>query len=189
MKTIGLCTHFTANDEWAFDYAFKLARQRQLTLNICHWLESPYTLRRDLVYPEFAGQGEVVPVTPQILNQMEMQLRQYYQPKLADFTDAAFKLCEGSYQVELVRCFRQHLLDLVVMGYQPPQAETPSSEQPMTRFAQNLPHPVVIVGADGPNTFLLNAAAYALRARLDLPKDSWQLLDDTHVSWRVLQSA
>ncbi len=52
------------------------------------------------------------PITPKLLTQLELELRQTYEPKLGDFTDVAFKLCEGMYQVELTRCFRQNLLDL-----------------------------------------------------------------------------
>ena len=49
MQNIGLCTHFTETDEWAFEYALELARTRHCHLNICHWLESPYQLRRDML--------------------------------------------------------------------------------------------------------------------------------------------
>ena len=186
MKTVGLCTHFTKSDGWAFDYAFQLVQRRQLQLNICHWLASPYTVRRDMVYTDLFNRQEAAPVSPQILNKLELQLREYYEPKLGDFTDVAFKLCEGLYQVELVRCFRQHLLDLVVMGYQVPGADTTSAEQPLTRFIQNLPYPIVLV--DGPNSFLLNATAHALLDQLELPADSWQVLDEVGVSWRTVQA-
>jgi hypothetical protein len=189
MKTVGLCTHFTDSDEWAFNYAFQLAQRRQLRLNICHWLASPYTIRRDMVYTDLFDRRETVPVTPEILTKLELQLREYYEPKLADFTDVAFKLCEGFYQVELIRCFRQHLLDLVVMGYPPAEAHVSSGEQSLIKFAQNLAYPLIIVGGDGPDSFLLNAKAYALLDQLELPAGNWQVLDDTHVSWQVLQSA
>jgi hypothetical protein len=179
MKTIGLCTHFAESDEWAFNYAFKLARHRQLQLNICHWLASPYIIRRDMVYSDLFKRQDVIPVTPKILAKLELQLREYYEPKLGDFAGVAFKLCEGMYQVELIRCFRQHFLDVVVMGYQSPEANTSSAEQPLTQFAQGLPCPIIIVGVDGPDTFLLNAKAYTLLDQLDLPAGSWQVLADT----------
>ena len=189
MKTVGLCTHFTHTDEWAFEYAFKLARSRGLQLNICHWLESPYQIRRDIVFDDLFDPHETVSISPQLLTKFDLQLRQYYEPKLGDFTDVGFKLCEGAYQVELIRCFRQHFLDLVVIGYQEPNPEASSSEQPLELFALNLPYPIVIVGADGPDSFLLNAKAFELRQQLALPEGSWQVLEDAHVSWRTLQSA
>lgn len=186
MKTIGLCTHFTESDEWAFNYAFRLAQRRQLQLNICHWLASPYTVRRDMVYTDLFNHQEAAPVSPQILNKLELQLREYYEPKLGDFTDVAFKLCEGLYQVEMVRCFRQHLLDLVVIGYQAQDADITSAEQPLTSFVQSLAYPIVLV--DGPNSFLLNAKAHTLLDQLELPAGSWHVLDEASVSWRIVQS-
>ena len=95
MKTVGLCTHFTETDEWAFEYALNLARARRLQLNICHWLRSPYKIRRDIVYDDLFTHQRTVSITPELLNQFELRLREYYEPKLGDFSDVAFKLCEG----------------------------------------------------------------------------------------------
>jgi hypothetical protein len=70
MRTVGLCTHFTETDEWAFDYALELVRTKQLQLNICHWLESPYQVRRDQIYNDLFNHQNVVSVTPELLNKM-----------------------------------------------------------------------------------------------------------------------
>jgi hypothetical protein len=175
MKTVGLCTHFTQADEWAFEYAFRLVRSRGLQLQICHWLGSPYRIRRDIVYNHdlFEPSG-TQPVTPELLTRLELRLRELYEPKLGDFTDVAFKLCEGAYQVELIRCFRRHLLDLVVMGYQLP-AEG-AGDRPVEEFAASLAYPLVIVGLDGPESFLINAAAAEMLDQLELPEGSWKVL-------------
>jgi len=177
MKTVGLCTHFSQTDEWAFDFAFKLAKTLGNQLNICHWLISPYTIRRDIVYDDLFGTTETVSVTPKLLNRLELQLREYYEPKLGDFTDVAFKLCEGAYQVELVRCFRQNLLDLVVMGYQLPLQEAPAEERSLEDFAASIDYPIVIVGLDGPESFLLNKKAFEILDLLDLPEGSWKVIE------------
>ncbi len=176
MKTIGLCTHFSQTDEWAFDYAFKLAQTPGTQLNICHWLESPYTIRRDVVYDDLFQPTETVTVTPELLNRLELQLREYYEPKLGDFTDVAFKLCEGAYQVELIRCFRKNLLDLVVMGYQLPLEEVSAEERSLQDFAASIDYPIVIVGLDGPESFLLNKKAFEILDQLDLPEGSCKLI-------------
>lgn len=186
MQNIGLCTHFTETDEWAFEYALELARSHPCHLNICHWLESPYQIRRDIVFDDLFEPHETVAVTPQLLTKFDLQLRQYYDPKLGDFTDVGFKLCEGAYQVELLRCFRQHLLDLVVMGYQAPDPVNSPAEQPLELFAANLDYPLLIVGIDGPQSFMLNAKALGLLDQLSLPAGSWQVLEDARVSYRVL---
>ncbi|MGD8403268.1 MAG: hypothetical protein PVJ21_06385 [Anaerolineales bacterium] len=176
MKTIGLCTHFSQTDEWAFDFALALVRRQGWKLTICHWLNSPYSLRRDMVYPSLQEDGEPQPITPSLLTKLELELRQYFEPKLGDFTDVAFKLCEGMYQVELTRCFRQNLLDLVVLGY-PPEDLTTSAEQPLEDFAAQLFHPLVIVGPDAQKQFMLNQAAQSWLAGLQLPEGSWKLIE------------
>ena len=177
MKKIGLCTHFSQTDEWAFQFALELVRKHGWQLTICHWLNSPYSLRRDMVYPTLQADGEPQAITPKLLTQLELELRQHFEPKLGDFTDVAFKLCEGMYQVELTRCFRQNLLDLVVIGYQPEDAETASGEQRLEEFAAHLDHPLVIVGPDEPGHYMLNKAAENWLDELQLPEANWQAIE------------
>lgn len=181
MKKIGLCTHFSESDQWAFDFAFDLVRKQGWQLVICHWLNSPYNLRRDIVYPTLKQEGEPQPITPELLTKLELELRQYYDPKLEDFTDVAFKMCEGMYQVELARCFRQHLLDLVVTGYQH-EDSTKSIGQPLEEFAAQLVHPMVILTAEQPRHFLLNQAAENWVEDLQLPEGSWEMLEPATAS-------
>ena len=176
MKTIGLCTHFSESDEWAFNFTLDLVRKHGWQFTICHWLNSPYSLRRDMVYPTLYAGGEPQPITPKLLTKLELELRQYFEPKLGDFTDVAFKLCEGMYQVELARCFRQNLLDLVVVGY-PPDDPATSNEQSLEDFAAHLNYPLVIVGPDEPEHFMLNLAAQSWLDELDLPEGSWQIIE------------
>lgn len=177
MKKIGLCTHFSQSDEWAFEFALALVRRNDWQLTICHWLSSPYSLRRDMVYPTLHDSGEPQPVTPKLLTQLELELRQRFEPSLGDFTNVAFKLCEGLYQVELTRCFRQNLLDLVVIGYQYFDEQVASGEQRLDEFAAHLNHPLVIVGPDAPDHFMLNRAAQSWLDELQLPEGSWQAIE------------
>lgn len=176
MITLGLCTHFTQTDEWAFEYAFRLARARGWQLNICHWLHSPYLFRRDYVQNDLFQPDETLPVNPELLNKLELQLREYYDPRLGDFTNAAFKLCEGQYQVELVRCLRKNLLNLVVMGYQPAGDDQDEVVQSMEGLAHKLPYPLIIVGRDGPEHYLLNLKAMEWLDKLDLKEGTWEII-------------
>jgi hypothetical protein len=102
---------------------------------------------------------------------------------LGDFTNVAFKLCEGMYQVELTRCFRQNLLDLVVIGYQPGDAQMASGEQRLEEFAAHLDYPLVIVGPDEPDHYILNKAAENWLDELQLPKGSWQAIELVLPEW------
>lgn len=176
MTTLGLCTHFSQADEWAFDYALALAKKRGWKMNICHWLYSPYQFRRDMVKDVLMGDEEIQQVTPQLLTRLELRLREYYEPKLGDFTEVAFKLCEGQYQIELVRCFRKNLLDLVVMGY-PPSNDADVQDQSVEEFAIKTACPILLVGRDGPGTYLLNPQMVPLLDQLELPEGSWQVLE------------
>ena len=177
MTTMGLCTHFSQADEWAFDYAFDLVQKKNWQLNICHWLRSPYLLRRDMIQDNLFQPGEPQPITQGLLNKLELQLREYYDPKLGDFTNVAFKLCEGLYQVELVRCLRDNQLDAVVMGYQSVEDELGPGAQSLEEFAQKLPYPLIIVGRDGPGSFLLNPKAMTWLDQLDIPEHAYTVLE------------
>jgi hypothetical protein len=178
MKKIGLCTHFSHTDDWAFEFALGLVRTQGWQLIICHWVHSPYSLRRDMVYSSLTDHSKIQPISPKLLTKLELDLRQFFEPKLGDFTDVAFKLCEGIYQVELTRCFRQHLLDLVVMGYRDDEQRS-SGEQPLEVFASHLHYPLIIVGPDDPNQFQLNQAAEGCLDELELPEGSWQVIEET----------
>jgi hypothetical protein len=57
MNGIGLCAVFSRQGDWAFDYALSLARHYQTKLNIFHFLESPYMLRRDVVFVDSEKKG------------------------------------------------------------------------------------------------------------------------------------
>lgn len=182
MTTLGFCTNFSQADEWAFEYALHLARTNDWQLNICHWLRSPYHLRRDMVPDDLFEPRETLPVTPQLLNKLEQQLREFYDPKLGDFTNVAFKLCEGQYQVELVRCFRKYLLDAVVMGYQPQVHEQEPGAQSLEDFAQKLSYPLIIVGRDGANSLLINLKAQDWLMHRNIPIDTYEVLEAVEAS-------
>ena len=181
MTILGFCTHFSKADEWAFAYALRLARAQSWQLNICHWVNSPYKIRRDIIQDDLFNPKKNRPLSPELLTKLEFQLRNHYDQKLGDFTDVAFRLCEGQYQVELVRCFRKNLLDLVVMGYQTGEKDALSGESSLLPFAQKLSYPLVIVGMDGPGRFLLNSKALDWLQALQLPEDRWQVIESTPV--------
>jgi hypothetical protein len=181
MIILGLCTHFTQTDEWAFDYAFHLVQIRGWQLNICHWLRSPYVLRRDIVQDDLFQDGEPRPITRELLNKLELQLREYYDPKLGDFTNVAFKLCEGQFQVELVRCLRDNQLDAIVMGYQLLKEEFDPGVIPLELFAQRLSYPLIIVGRDGPDSFMLNPKAVEWLDHLDILDKAYTVLEPLRV--------
>jgi len=95
MKAIGFCSHFIPQGDWAFDYALKLARTRNLQLNIFHWLASPFRLRRDMVYAD-DEQTHVERVTEELKLRKDRELREYYDERLGDFVDVGFRFARAA---------------------------------------------------------------------------------------------
>ena len=94
MQGIGYCAIFSKQGDWAFDYALSLARQHKAKLNIFHFLESPYTLRRDVVFVDAKKETTAV-VTPELVAEKDKELRLQYDDRLGDYVDVGFRLCEG----------------------------------------------------------------------------------------------
>ena len=175
MKAIGFCAHFVPQGDWAFDYALKLARTRNLQLNIFHWLASPFRFHRDMVYAD-DEQAHVERVTEELKMRKERELREYYDERLGDFVDVGFRLCEGSEHTELGRCLHRGEFDLLVMGYTGVGAMF--GEQSVELFAAEFRAPVVLIGPDSPESFSLNGLAELILADLDLPQGSWSRTRD-----------
>ncbi len=174
MNGIGLCAVFSRQGDWAFDYALHLARKHQTKLNIFHFLESPYTLRRDVVFID-AEKTKTAPVSPELVAEKDKNLRFKYEDKLGDYTDVGFRLCEGNDEIELRKCFRKGEYELLVIAYQGKGAEFGGTTTIET-FASRFHGPVVLVGPDSADQFFLNDKAKEILSGLDIPDGKWQLL-------------
>ena len=64
----------------------------------------------------------------------------------------------------------------MVIGYSSDDLAA-SSEQPLEEFAAHLNHPLVIVGPDESDRFLLNQAAQTWLDDLQLPDGSWTAIE------------
>ena len=175
MESIGLCSHYSRQGDWAFDYAFSLASGKDIQLNIFHWLESPFRFRREIVYADNRKQ-EVVRVTDELKAKKELELREYYEAKLGDFVKIGFRLCEGNEGAELARCLRRKEYDVLVLGYMDRGADF--GGQIIERFAANFKVPVVMVGPDKPNSYHLNNRAVDIVDQLGLKEGEWSLIQE-----------
>ena len=86
---IGLCASFCEQGDWAFDYALSLAKRTQSTLNIYRFLESPYTLQRDVVFVD-AEKTKTAKVTPELIAEKDKELRFLYDERLGDYDNVGF---------------------------------------------------------------------------------------------------
>lgn len=157
MTGIGLCAIFSRQGDWAFDYALSLARHHRTKLNIFHFLESPYSLRRDVVFVD-AERKETVQVTPDFIAKKDKELREMLDERLGDYADVGFRLCEGNDEWELRKCFRKGQDHVLVVGYQAKGADFGGTTT-IEAFAEKFKGPVVLVGPDAPDAFYVNEPA------------------------------
>lgn len=171
MKAIGLCSHFSKQGDWAFDCAFRIAKNKNLKLNIFHFLESPYRFRREYIYKDDKKE-EIVRVTPELIVKKEKELREYYDDKLGDFVDVGFRLCEKNEIWELRVCLRKREYDVLIMGYVDIGAHF--GGQPVEKFGNEIKVATVLVGPEKPDSYYLNDLAIPLADELGISKGSWQ---------------
>lgn len=176
MKGVGFCAIFSRQGDWAFDYALALARKHGARLNIFQFLESPYAIRRDIVFVD-AEKTKTAPVSPEIISQRDKELRMKYDERLGDDdTQVGFRLCEGSNEWELKKCFKRGEYDVLVIGYDAKGADFGGTTT-IEEFAHRFYGPLVLVGPDNPDEFYLNDKAQAIANQLGIPKRKWKPLN------------
>ena len=171
MNAIGLCSHYSRQGDWAFHYAFGLAKAKDVQLNVFHWLDSPFRYRRDYVYTD-EKKSNLVRVSDELIAKKELELREYYDFWLGDFVNVGFRLCEGNEGAELLRCLHRREYDLLVLGY--PEQGADFGGEPIEKFAAGFRVPVVMVGPNKPNEYHLNQRAAAMVDDLGLANGQWR---------------
>ena len=174
MNGVGLCAFFSRQGDWAFDYALSLARRHKTKLNVFQFLQSPYALRRDVVFVD-ADKTKTATVTPDLIAEKDKELRMNYDDRLGDYVEVGFRLCEGSDEWELKKCFRRGDYEVLVIGYQAKGADFGGTTT-IEEFASRFHAPLVLVGPDAPDHFYVNKKAADMADQLDLPEGKWELL-------------
>ncbi len=167
MDSVGLCAHFSEKGDWAFDFAFSLARKNKCQLNIFYFLRSPYEK-----YSEPLGKGRKI-IDEKILVATDRKLREYYDKCLGEYVDVGFKVCEESrHAKELRTCLMNREYQLLVIPHL--EKAITFGNIPIEEFAFRFNAPVVLVGPDRPNQYYLNPSAILLLDKLSLPEGSWE---------------
>ncbi len=172
---VGLCAFFSKQGDWAFDYALALARYHNVKLNIFHFLESPYRMRRDIVFVD-AQRTKTGYVTPEFLAQKDRELRELYDERSGDYVEVGFRLCEGNHEWELRKCFKKGQYDILVIGYNMKGADFGGSTT-VESFAETFKAPVVLVGPDAPDSFYINGRARRRLPDLMIPDGKWYSIE------------
>ncbi len=175
MNGIGLCAIFSKQGDWAFDYALALARHHKTKLNIFHFLESPYALRRDVVFVD-AEKTRTAQVTPEFIQQKDKEIREKFDDRLGDYVEVGFRLCEGNDEFELRKCFKKGDYEVLVIGYKEKGAAFGGTTT-IEEFASKFKGPVILVGPDFPDSFFLNEAAERRLGDLLIPDGRWKRID------------
>ncbi len=175
MNGIGLCAIFARQGDWAFDYALSLARHHKTKLNIFHFLDSPYTLRRDVVFVD-AEKTKTAQVTPDLIAKKDKEMRETYEERLGDYVEVGFRLCEGNDEYELRKCFKKGDYEVLVIGYKEKGAAFGGTTT-IEEFTAKFKGPIILIGPDSADSFYINEHA---RMRLDdllIPNGNWKLID------------
>jgi hypothetical protein len=176
MQGVGLCAIFSQQGDWAFDYALTLARQHNTKLNVFQFLESPYMIRRDMVFID-AEKTKTAPVSPELVAEKDKELRMKYDDQLGDYSDVGFRLCEGSNEWELTKCFKRGDYEVLVIGYEGKGADFGGTTT-IEKFASKFKGACVLVGPDAPDTFYVNEKAKERLSDLNIPEGNCSLLGE-----------
>lgn len=172
MNGIGLCAIFSRQGDWAFDYALALARHHKCKLNIFHFLESPYTLRRDVVFVD-AEKKETAQVSPELIAKKDKEMREKFDDLLGDYVDVGFRLCEGNNEWELRKCFKKGDYEVLVIGYNAKGADFGGTTT-IEEFGDKFKGPLVLVGPEDAGSYYINEAAEKRLDELLIPDGKWK---------------
>ncbi|AFM26846.1 universal stress protein [Desulfomonile tiedjei] len=176
MNGIGLCAVFSRQGDWAFDYALSLARHHKTKLNIFHFLESPYMLRRDVVFVD-AEKKETTIVNPDFIAKKDKEMREKYDDRLGDYVEVGFRLCEGNDELELRKCFKKGDYEILVIGYNEKGASFGGTTT-IEEFCKKFKGPVILVGPESPDSFYVNDAAAKRLGDLLLENGGWKRIEN-----------
>jgi len=167
IRSVGYCFHRSQQGDWAFEYAFELARSANLALKVFHFLADPYDPSR-----------QEAPALPhaertRLAIERERDLRSYFDERLGDYLNVGFRVCEDHGWRELHRCLTHHEFQVLVLAR--PENGAMFAGKPLEEFADAFVCPVVLIGPSAPTEFRLNSPARLIADKLGLPSRLRQL--------------
>lgn len=168
INAVGFCAHYSAQGDWAFDFALELARRRGQRLNVFHFLVDPYD-------PE-DHRGEILSPDEkhELAIEQERELRLYYDERGGDYLEIGFRLCEDPEWTELHRCLTRREFQVLVLAYPWPGATF--AGMTLEEFAHSFVCPVVLVGPGSSGEIRLNHPAHLLGDSLGIGPRDYELV-------------
>lgn len=163
IKRVGLVAHYSKQGDWAFNKAFKFARERELQLNIFYFINSSFEIPQNKAPKEIT----TVPISEDTLIAEDRKLREYYDDLLGDYVDVGFRVCDSvRHNFELRCCLMKRDYDILFIPYI--YESVPFGNMPIEEFAYRFPAPVVLVGPESENNFHINPPTNLIIDFLDL---------------------
>lgn len=170
LSGVGYCSSFSPVGDWAFDFAFGLARRYDVQLNIFFFPDFPYK-----EHATRGRSGEHLLMSEKEKIELERRVRLYYDDRLGDFVNVGFRLCEGDEDPELRRCLlirKEH--DVLVLGYE--RRGCLFGVKSIEEFAESMPCSIVLVGPGQKDEVYLNTPAKLWAEAHGLNVGEWQPL-------------
>jgi len=163
VNDVGFCAEFSRQGDWAFEYALSVARSAGRGLKVFY-------------VPGLTWDEPDVPkLAPHEIDALDRRVREYYDPRLGDFTDVGFRICEGLADAELHRCMMHQEYQVLVLPYR--DFGIRFAGRTIEEFAYGFGGPVVLVGPERPKQFMVNPSAALLSLQLNLDQGEWTVLE------------
>ena len=167
LSGVGYCACLSQVGDWAFEFAFGLARSHDIRLNIFLFPDPPC---KEHATRGRRGEGLLMGEREEI--ELERRARVYYDVMLGDFVNVGFRLCEGDEDPELRRCLLiRKDYDVLVLAYE--HRGCTFGERLIEEFAEHMPCPIVLVGPMRSDEVYLNTPARLWAEALGLNEGEW----------------
>jgi len=169
INAVGFCAHYSKQGDWAFQRALALARNRDLQMNIFHFVQDPY--EQDTQEARNLSKKDL----DRIVVEREKELRLYYDDKLGDWLKAGFRLCEDNGWTELHRCICNREFQVLILPY--PNYGSKFAGRLLTSFANAMTCPTILVGPTRPDEVYLNSPAVLMADKLLVTDTAWSSVE------------
>jgi hypothetical protein len=159
----------TEAGDWAFRFAFDLARKHDANLHIFFFPTPPCSQ-----HARRGRRGEGTEVSYADAVEIERRVRLYYDDLLEDYVKVGFRLCLGDEAPELRRCLMDREYDVLVLPYECPGC--PFGERTIEEFSVRMQCPVVLVGPTRREELYLNDPARLWVDDLGLGGRGWKVV-------------
>jgi len=112
-KKILFCTDFSENSNWAFTYAFNLAKNYKSKLVILHVTE-PY--HPETLSSTYLSQRKLEDLRTSQKKELDKELKTHYLRNLKGFKNYEVLLKQGKPFMEIIQMAEMESVDLIVMG-------------------------------------------------------------------------